>query len=603
VIFLNSTSRADVRVQYDLRDIDGSTDNSVQPVALQYRIGGSGNFTNISSGFVADASTGPSLATLVTHVDVTLPSDCNGQSQLQVRIITTNAVGNDEWIGIDNIAISSTADATAPIPTFDPANGATNVVILATPTITFNEPVRKTDHSALVDGDLASLLTFKKTNSSGDNVAYTATIDATKKVITVIPSASLANSQLYYLAIGAVEDINGNETTGSNITFTIIAAAAPTITLTWPAGGESMYSTDVKTIAWTSANITNVFIEVYAPDATTRVWSWMPFVSSTPAAPGTKDITVPANAPYGTQYKIRVSDLDNPTVNSTSGEFTVIANATSLTDLKNRCIVNDIVRLYSEVVITFKASSTNIYIQDFGAGILLYDSGSKITTAYDQYDGITGLTGTVASYSNILEIIPNADPGTATSKNNTITPVALTAVSLNANYDTYESMIIKITDVTFADAGSTFTSGKSYNITDASGTTVFYTKFSSADYIGTTIPSGNMNVTGICMQYNTTGEIASRNLLDIELATGIEKASFRDLIKMYPVPATSVLNVSNVPNLRSVEILDVTGKVIRTINTSSDEVIQIPVSSLRRGMYLIRFNTTDGKVVRRFVKS
>jgi Lamin Tail Domain/Bacterial Ig-like domain/Secretion system C-terminal sorting domain/Endonuclease/Exonuclease/phosphatase family/Calx-beta domain len=107
VIYLNTTGVNNIRVQYNLRDIDGTTDNAIQPVALQYRIGNTGSFTNLPAGFVSDATSGPSLATLVTAVDVTLPAACENQSQVEIRIITSNAVGNDEWVGIDDINISS----------------------------------------------------------------------------------------------------------------------------------------------------------------------------------------------------------------------------------------------------------------------------------------------------------------------------------------------------------------------------------------------------------------------------------------------------------------------------------------------------------------
>jgi len=111
VISINTTGFSGVRVAYNLRDIDGSTDNAVQPVALQFRVGSSGNYTNIPAGFVADATTGPSLATLVTPVSVTLPAATDNQPLVQLRIITTNAVGNDEWVGIDDIFIFVPDDA------------------------------------------------------------------------------------------------------------------------------------------------------------------------------------------------------------------------------------------------------------------------------------------------------------------------------------------------------------------------------------------------------------------------------------------------------------------------------------------------------------
>lgn len=107
VLHLNTTGQTGINVAYNLRDIDGSTDNAIQPVALQYRVGGTGSYTNIPAGFVADATTGPSQATQVTPVQVTLPAACDNQSLVEVRIITTNAVGNDEWVGIDDINITS----------------------------------------------------------------------------------------------------------------------------------------------------------------------------------------------------------------------------------------------------------------------------------------------------------------------------------------------------------------------------------------------------------------------------------------------------------------------------------------------------------------
>jgi peptidase C25-like protein len=105
VITVNTTGLSGIKVAYVLRDIDGSTDNAVQPVALQYRVGSTGNYTNLPAGFVADATTGPSLATLVTPVSVTLPADADNQPVVQIRIITTNAIGNDEWVGVDDILV------------------------------------------------------------------------------------------------------------------------------------------------------------------------------------------------------------------------------------------------------------------------------------------------------------------------------------------------------------------------------------------------------------------------------------------------------------------------------------------------------------------
>lgn len=104
-----------VKIDYNVRDIDGSPDNAIQQVALQYRVGSVGNYTNIAAGYIADATTGPNLATLVTPISVNLPAAAQGQSQVHVRIMTSNAINNDEWVGIDDINIRCQAATAADV--------------------------------------------------------------------------------------------------------------------------------------------------------------------------------------------------------------------------------------------------------------------------------------------------------------------------------------------------------------------------------------------------------------------------------------------------------------------------------------------------------
>ncbi len=74
LVHLNTTGYQSINVSYNLRDLDASVDDAIQPVALHYRIGTVGTFTNVPAAFVADATTGPSQATLVTPINVTLPA-------------------------------------------------------------------------------------------------------------------------------------------------------------------------------------------------------------------------------------------------------------------------------------------------------------------------------------------------------------------------------------------------------------------------------------------------------------------------------------------------------------------------------------------------
>ncbi len=157
VLNIDTTGHSSIRVRYNLRDIDGSADNAVQPVALQYRVGTSGAYTNVPAAFVADATSGPSLATLVTPVDVILPSAVDNQPQVQLRIITTDAVGSDEWVGIDDIQINEEV-----LPTNPTAVGAADPNILSrgsnsTLTVTVTPGQNPTSTALAVTADLGAI--------------------------------------------------------------------------------------------------------------------------------------------------------------------------------------------------------------------------------------------------------------------------------------------------------------------------------------------------------------------------------------------------------------------------------------------------------------
>lgn len=201
-IFLNTTNINNIRIAYDLRDIDASGDNAVQAVALHYRIGSSGNFTNVASAYIADATTGPSMATLVTPVDVTLPAAVNNQSHVELRIMTSNASGNDEWVGIDNISIT--------------ANSAPTGYDLSPDSILENQPIGTTVGTLTAqDIDSSDTHTFALVNSAScagnglDNVNFSLTGD-------ILTSATIFDHEVKasYIICVTVTDNNGLSFTG-----------------------------------------------------------------------------------------------------------------------------------------------------------------------------------------------------------------------------------------------------------------------------------------------------------------------------------------------------------------------------------------------------
>ena len=237
VISVNTTNQQNIVVAYNLRDIDGSTDNAISPVALQYRVGSSGNFTNLPAGFVADASSGPSLATLVTPVSVTLPSAADNQPLVQVRIISTDATGNDEWIGIDDISITGTptAESAPSVSSTTPANGAANVAAGSNIVINFSESINATATAFSLVCD-----------STPQSVAQGASSNVTS--VTLDPVSDLPAGASCSVTVGASQITDTDladppDQMAADYTFTFTTAApgdtAPSITAVTPLNGAT----------------------------------------------------------------------------------------------------------------------------------------------------------------------------------------------------------------------------------------------------------------------------------------------------------------------------------------------------------------------------
>lgn len=242
-----------------------------------------------------------------------------------------------------------------------------------------------------------------------------------------------------------------------------------------------------------------------------------PTQSSTP-------YTFPVNINVTTVLKARAYATGFDPSNIAQGTYTIITPTlvTNLAQLRAAYPSTDYFKITGEVILTFKQAFRNQkYIQDATAAILIDDVSGKITTNYNIGDGITGITGTIAEFGNMLQFTPAMDPGAATSTGNQVVPQVITINQMLTNFENYESELVKIVGATFADAGSAFANGLVYIISDnskASGN--FRTTFYDVNYIGTNIPSGAGNIIGILNSRTDGDYITSRFLEDFEWSLG-----------------------------------------------------------------------------------
>lgn len=177
---------------------------------------------------------------------------------------------------------------------------------------------------------------------------------------------------------------------------------------------------------------------------------------------------------------------------------------------------SNVYKLTGEAVLTFQqAQRHQKYIQDATAAILIDDSAGIITSTYNLYDGITGITGTLGLYRNMLQFTPVADPGAATSSGNTIVPEVRTLASLTT---ADQAKLIKVMNATVdATLGTYPATASNINVTDPTATLVMRT-FPNTDYSGTPIHTVPVNITCLVGQFDANMQISPRFLADFEVA-------------------------------------------------------------------------------------
>ena len=194
-------------------------------------------------------------------------------------------------------------------------------------------------------------------------------------------------------------------------------------------------------------------------------------------------------------------------------EITEVAN---IATLRNQPVGSNVYRLTGEAILTFQQNLSYHpkWVQDATAAIYIYDTAGKITTAYNMGDGITGLIGTLSTYNSLLEFVPVADPGPASSTGNVIIPEERTLASLTS---ADQSKLIKVYNVTLGSEGNFSSGAQSIPVTQGE-TTLTLRTLTSTDYNGEPIPQTPQNITCLVGQYNADIQITPRFLADFEEA-------------------------------------------------------------------------------------
>ena len=157
------------------------------------------------------------------------------------------------------------------------------------------------------------------------------------------------------------------------------------------------------------------------------------------------------------------------------------------------------------------------YLQDNTAGIAAYGSATMEANRGDS----VSVTGILKDYNQLLEIDPVSSFTVLSTGHPVPAPIVLTPGQIA---EAYESRLIRINDAIFTDAGTLFTGNKKYEFTANGESGYIYVKSNQTDIVDQPIPSGKVNITAICSQFDYNNPNAGYQLLP-RLIEDIEQTS------------------------------------------------------------------------------
>lgn len=216
---INTSGQLNIAVQYDVMTLrnpyDGTNNTRINEVTLQYRIGTTGSFTNISGNEYQNSTTTQTGSGITTPQDpatktLVLPSACDNQPIVQLRWVNRqiSGAGSRPSFAVDNIQIgSSGADVTPPvISSLQPADNSTDASPSSKPVITFSENIK---------AGIGQLILYNVSAGTQQNF----TIGSSAVIInntTLTLNTVLHPLQSYYITLdsNAVQDLSGNAFAG-----------------------------------------------------------------------------------------------------------------------------------------------------------------------------------------------------------------------------------------------------------------------------------------------------------------------------------------------------------------------------------------------------
>jgi len=227
------------------------------------------------------------------------------------------------------------------------------------------------------------------------------------------------------------------------------------------------------------------------------------------------------------------------------------------------------------------------FIQDSALawnGLYVYERNDSTLLIGDSVE----VTGTVAEFNNTTELTFVSNITVLNSGNTLPTPVSNTTMS--ANMEEWEGVLINVTN-----AQCTNTTGGFgiWEINDGSG--VLRADDDIFFYHLTAVVGTNYDVTGIGHYSFGDFKILPRDFNDISLSTGINELK-NSVLNVYPNPANNIINFELNINNATIQIYDITGKILKTFNANKDK-FSVSLNNFNSGVYFYSIKDVEGNKI------
>lgn len=268
---LKTTGNTDIEVQYDVMVIRNpygtGTNTRINEMALQYRVGETGNFITLDRTYFQNNTTTRTSesATLQSeHITVMLPAACNNQEIVQIRWITRQVSGGGSRpsFAIDNIDVRESNDQNPPVnvsgyPKTD------NILAQGFDFINKINEIGKTYFVLLPNGSVAPTAVQVKAgqDSNGASALQSGVLDITNASQEYVKTFSNLSLGTTYSVFSVSEDQVGNiQTVVNKVDATTLSVIPPAISTTVDelnlGGFEPNYESVIRSYQIGASNLT-----------------------------------------------------------------------------------------------------------------------------------------------------------------------------------------------------------------------------------------------------------------------------------------------------------------------------------------------------------